>query len=450
MFLPFIYLILPAVASLRVDGQPSRSTFSVSQVANPNYIGYATSGPAALARTYAKHAKAAFNDKVCLGSPPQSLFLDFDTGSSDLWVFSSITDPYAVGRQKLYAPEKSKTARKINGASWKIKYGDGTSAYGDVYLDQINVGGIVVKSQAIEAAKNVSDRFTANAAESGLLGLAFGSINTIRPAKQATFFDNVKGVLAEPLFTADLKNDAFGTYDFGYVDQKKKTSPITWTSVDNSQGFWEISSTVYAVGNKKFVKTSIDGIVDTGTTLLYLPDEIVQDYYRNVNGSTFSTIEGGWVFPCDNDNNPDFIFGIGARCRGREFEALINDVIIDLESRDKKETQNFDFTAILDDNDGDQARDLEIEIERLTQKHKLNATIFQTLQEMARSLASATGGIRDTHDSYKALFNRLINISEDKFYRFNRTMDKISSIVSYDESYPQTPPQITGHEIPKI
>ncbi|KAF5538552.1 peptidase A1 [Fusarium mexicanum] len=267
---------------------------------------------------------SAYLCEVSLGSPPQSLFLDFDTGSSDLWVFSSITDPYAVGRQKLYAPEKSKTARKINGASWKIKYGDGTSAYGDVYLDQINVGGIVVKSQAIEAAKNVSDRFTANAAQSGLLGLAFGSINTIRPAKQATFFDNVKGVLAEPLFTADLKKGAFGTYDFGYVDQKKKTSSITWTSVDNSQGFWEISSTGYAVGNKEFVKTSLDGIVDTGTTLLYLPDEIVQDYYRNVNGSTFSTIEGGWVFPCDNDNNPDFVFGIGARYRGRVPGSFIN------------------------------------------------------------------------------------------------------------------------------
>ncbi|KAG5806825.1 hypothetical protein H9Q74_009309 [Fusarium xylarioides] len=347
--------IMPGVAALVIHSPTPRSTFSVPQVGNPNYIGYATSGPAALARAYAKygkalpdyvhkaveHAKAAFNDEgsvinepqvydsaylceVSLGSPPQSLFLDFDTGSSDLWVFSSITDPSVVGRQKLYAPERSKTSRKIDGASWKIKYGDGTSAYGDVYLDQVNVGGVVVKSQAIEAATNVSDRFTANAAESGLLGLAFGNINTVKPAKQATFFDNVRGVLAEPLFTADLKKDAFGTYDFGYVDQNKKTSHITWTSVNNSRGFWDISSTGYAVGNNKFIKTSIGGIVDTGTTLLFLPDEIVQEYYGNVKGSTFSTIEGGWVFPCDNENNPDFTFGIGAHYRGRIPGSFLN------------------------------------------------------------------------------------------------------------------------------
>ncbi|KAF5604165.1 uncharacterized protein FSUBG_6938 [Fusarium subglutinans] len=132
----------------------------------------------------------------------------------------------------------------------------------------------------------------------------------------------------------------------------------------------------------------------------------------------------------------------------QEFEAIVNDMIMSrmflcallvLRAGIKKSG----YKALLDDNDGDQTRDLEIEIERLTQKHKLNATVCQTLQMMGSSLASAIGGIRDTHDSYKAVFDRLNSMNEDKIDRFKRTMNKISHLVSYDESYP--PNRTTDH-----
>ncbi|KAF5599007.1 hypothetical protein FPANT_3610 [Fusarium pseudoanthophilum] len=162
---------------------------------------------------------------------------------------------------------------------------------------------------------------------------------------------------------------------------------------------------------------------------------------------------------------------------------------IDRESRAQKETQRFDFTyaipllitvflvlflsglllnaltmsamflcallilregiqssngATLTDDSGDQSRDLEIEIERLTYKHKRNAAMGETLQEIGTSLASAIGGVREIHESYRTLYERLNSMSQEKTGRFERTMRNVSDMISGDDSYPHNRP--THHQ----
>jgi aspergillopepsin I len=102
-----------------------------------------------------------------------------------------------------------------------------------------------------------------------------------------------------------------GTYDFGFVDKEKYTGEITYLPVSTSPGYWTWTSSGYAVGPGNFSATSISGIADTGTSLVYLPTAIVTAYYRQVSGATNSRSYGGYVFPCAS-TLPSFTFGVGS------------------------------------------------------------------------------------------------------------------------------------------
>ncbi|ROV98549.1 hypothetical protein VSDG_04201 [Cytospora chrysosperma] len=281
---------------------------------------------------------------IQIGTPAQTLPMNFDTGSSDLWVFSGVTAASDVNGQTLYYPGKSSTAEKMAGYTWQISYGDGSSSSGDVYTDTVTIGNLTVSSQAVEAATTVSSEFTSDTEMSGLVGLGFSSINTVSPKAQKTFFDNAMASLDQPLFTADLKHNADGSYNFGYIDSTAYTGEMYYADLYNVSasysGYWTFQSTGYAVGDgsttttttsstgntgssstssgsgsieKRAVtltSTTITGIADTGTTLLMLPDEIVSAYYSQVSGAEDSETEGGYVFSCDQ-TLPDFTFAVG-------------------------------------------------------------------------------------------------------------------------------------------
>ncbi|EFQ97670.1 aspergillopepsin-F [Nannizzia gypsea CBS 118893] len=250
-----------------------------------------------------------------------TLNLDLDTGSADLWVFSTETPQDESQGHNIYKP--SSGAKRLDGYSWEIKYGDSSSAHGDVFLDTVTVGGVTTSSQAVESAKEVSSQFVKDKATDGLMGLSFSVLNTVQPQPQKTFFDNVLSQLEQPLFTCTLKHGEPGTYDFGYIDDSKHTGEIAYTQVDNSNGWWGFTADGYSIGggsnssyslygaqHKRANGGSISGIADTGTTLMLLSDDVVGDYYQNVQGATQDQMQGGWVFPCDA-NLPDFILNIG-------------------------------------------------------------------------------------------------------------------------------------------
>ncbi|KAI0867526.1 aspartic peptidase domain-containing protein [Hypoxylon argillaceum] len=239
---------------------------------------------------------------VEIGTPAQTLNLDFDSGSSDLWVFSTDTPSASVNGQTQYDPSKSSTSKKVTGASWDISYGDGSSSSGSVYHDVVNVGGVSFATQAVESASKVSDQFAQDSNNDGLLGLAFSTLNTVTPTPEKTFFDNILSNLDVAAFTADLKYHTAGTYDFGVIDDSKYTGSIAYVDVDDSQGFWGFTADING--------QSVDGIADTGTTLALFPDEVVEAYYQDVDGAQNDEQQGGYVFPC-SASLPDLTFTPG-------------------------------------------------------------------------------------------------------------------------------------------
>ena len=227
----------------------------------------------------------------------------------DSWVFSSETPANEVNGHNTYDPSKSSTSKELQGYTWNITYGDQSSSSGNVYTDTVTVGQTTFANQAVELAEQVSIQFQQDAGNDGLLGLAFSSINTVKPQQQLTFFDNVKSSLSAPLFTADLQKGKPGTYAFGTIDDSAHTGDITYVDVDTSRGFWGFTADGYSVGRTTGGAIT-RAIADTGTTLLLVDDSVVSDYYNNVKGAKNDQSQGGYTYPCST-TLPDITFSIG-------------------------------------------------------------------------------------------------------------------------------------------
>ncbi|GKT59814.1 eukaryotic aspartyl protease [Colletotrichum tofieldiae] len=253
----------------------------------------------------------------------QEVNVDFDSGSSDLWVFTSMLDAQSQTGHQLYDPSKSQNAKMLQGQQFSIRYGDGSGAQGVVGTDVVDIGGAVVQEQAIEMATAVSQQFVEDTANNGLLGLAFSKLNTVKPTAQKTFFDNVMPSLAEPVFTADLRKKTVGAYEFGRIDTSKFTGQMAWIPINTTSGFWQFSSEKFAVGNGQVQAGTAGGqaIADTGTTLILANPTMVQAYYQQVQGAKQDQTVGGVTFPC-NAQLPDLMMDIGgvymARVKGSD------------------------------------------------------------------------------------------------------------------------------------
>ncbi|KAK4178804.1 aspartic peptidase domain-containing protein [Triangularia setosa] len=248
--------------------------------------------------------------RVGFGTPFQYLNVDLDTGSADVWVYSSETK-IKTPREDIFVVEKSSTAELINGTTWMITYGDGSFAWGHAFHDSIDIAGIPLHNAVVQSAVEVSQSLAADKDIDGIFGLAYNLHSQVIP-KQPTVLEALKSHLAEPLFTADLRyHSDEGAYTFGYIDSDRHIGEIKYTPLLPNSTFWEFNFTgLHVVGHNYWYISQWRVIADTGTTLMLLSPDIVDMYYSAVPTARQDRALGGlWHYPC-NTTLPDFEIGL--------------------------------------------------------------------------------------------------------------------------------------------
>ena len=249
---------------------------------------------------------------VTLGTPPQSVRLTLDTGTSDLWV-----------NPATFNTSSSFTYRLINN-NFSISYADGTAVSGNYSSDVLTWGGVSLKGFQFGVAENstsVDPYLTYQG--NGILGIGYASNEVqvfdlgLRPYPNLPLVLVNDGLIksnAYSLWPNDLNADT-GTILFGGVDRAKYHGNLITKTINGINGFYStVSVEVTGLGiNGHKVSSSnlpLSAMVDMGTTLIYLPDDIATMIYDQTNAFYDSASATAYA-DCTNLPNStiDFDFG---------------------------------------------------------------------------------------------------------------------------------------------
>ncbi|KAG2117960.1 aspartic peptidase domain-containing protein [Suillus discolor] len=224
---------------------------------------------------------------VGIGSPATTYNLIVDTGSSNTW----------VGAKTKYV----KTSTSVDtGEPVAVGYGSGSFS-GTEYTDTITLGtGLTITAQSIGVA-STSTGFTA---VDGILGI--GPLDLTNdtlinePTKtiptvtdnlysQGTISQKVVSISFEPTTEKTVTN---GELTFGGTDTTKYTGSIAYTPITTtypSSTYWGINQSI-SYGSTTIL-SSTAGIVDTGTTFVYIASDAYAKY-KSATGGTLDAATG--------------------------------------------------------------------------------------------------------------------------------------------------------------
>ncbi|CAK5266726.1 unnamed protein product [Mycena citricolor] len=241
---------------------------------------------------------------VSIGTPATRFVIDFDTGSSDLWVPSSACRSGCTGKTK-YTASRSSTSTSQSG-SFSIQYGDGSTVSGPIYTDTVSVAGVTVTQQYLAGVTTLSSQFSSSP-EDGLLGLAFPAISNLG---QDPYFQTAisEGAVSANRFGFYLASTGSTLY-IGGTDTRKYTGAIEYNTITSSSGFWQVTGASVKVGSS-VVTSNVQTIVDSGTTIMYGPPALVKQIFAQVPGAQlFDSANGYYSYPCSTPPKISFNYG---------------------------------------------------------------------------------------------------------------------------------------------
>ncbi|EJC98134.1 endopeptidase [Fomitiporia mediterranea MF3/22] len=273
---------------------------------------------------------------VTLGSPPQEFRVILDTGSSNLWVPSTKCRSFGCSKHVKYNSSVSSTYQE-NGTDIHIKYGSGDME-GIVSKDVVTIGDLKIDGQDFaEATKDPGPAFAFGKFD-GIFGLGYDtiSVNHITPP----FYSMVnQGLLDAPVYSFRFgsSEDDGGEVVFGGIDESAYSGEINYAPV-RSREHWEVELPKYAFGDKEFVLENTGGVIDTGTSLMYLPVDVAEKLNAQIGANNRN---GQYIVDCKKvPELPDFTLWFN----GQAYPLKGSDYIIENQGRSSR-TCTSSFTG---------------------------------------------------------------------------------------------------------
>ncbi|XP_010615901.1 gastricsin [Fukomys damarensis] len=243
---------------------------------------------------------ASYFGEISLGTPPQNFQVLFDTGSSNLWVPSVYCKSLACITHPRFNPNVSSTYTSA-GQSFALEYGSG-SLTGIFGYDTMTIQEIQVTKQEFGLSEQEPGSTFLFAQFDGIMGLAYPGLS-IGGATTALQGLMREGALSQPLFSVYLGSQQ-GSSDggmliLGGLDESLYKGQISWTPVTQAL-YWQIGIEDLHVGNQAYgwCSQGCQGIVDTGTSLLTMPQEYLTPLMQAL-GAQQSQF-GEYVVDCDS------------------------------------------------------------------------------------------------------------------------------------------------------
>ncbi|ANB11091.1 Yps1p [Sugiyamaella lignohabitans] len=217
-----------------------------------------------------------------VGTPPQPIEAAIDTGSADLWIYTTES-----GQTFPFDTSSSSTYQVLND-DFQINYVSG-SASGDWAIDTVNVAGASLTNQQFGSV-SVNQN----------MGCVFG-IGYQATEYTDTKYTNIPQNLVDQGYTAHNAYSLYlddidageGAILFGAVDSDKYSGQLYTVPITSSSSL-QVTVSGVTGDNGDSLGGEVTAVLDSGTSLTYLPQDTA-DSIANYLGATFDSSLGAYL-----------------------------------------------------------------------------------------------------------------------------------------------------------
>ncbi|XP_068833417.1 pregnancy-associated glycoprotein 2-like [Capricornis sumatraensis] len=222
-----------------------------------------------------KRLEMAYIDNITTGTPPQQFHVVFDTGSSDLYASLVL-----AATNSKFNPSQSSTFQDMR-KTINLSSGSGRMS-GYLGSDIVWVRDLVTVWQAFGLSTNLSSEAMEYGPYDGILGLAYPSLPIDRTSPVFNNLNN-RRVISQPVFAFYLSSqpDIASVVIFGGVNNSYFHGDLKWIPVIQPC-YRQIMMDRISMNGKII---ACQAIVDTGSSLLTGPTDVVSSIQRRINPS---------------------------------------------------------------------------------------------------------------------------------------------------------------------